>query len=240
MRRARFVDPAGSIRVGELDGDSVEAAGTTYGLDDVRLLPPVTPSKVLGIGRNYRAETTDEPRPDRPEIWYKGGEHVVAGPDATVAIPDTGQVTYEAELGVVIGAECRAVSGAEARDAIAGFTCVDDVSDQRAKGEKTFFRRKSFDNAAPMGPAVASPDGVPANPRVRLWVNGEKQQDSAGEELLLSPAEAVATFSDYVTLKPEDVIIMGTPSGSDTLSDGDSVRIEIEGVGRLEHSVSTR
>jgi 2-keto-4-pentenoate hydratase/2-oxohepta-3-ene-1,7-dioic acid hydratase in catechol pathway len=99
-------------------------------------------------------------------------------------------------------------------------------------------RTKSFDNAAPMGPVLATPDEVPENPRIRLWVNGEQRQDTAGDGHVYSVPEVVASFAERLTLEPGDVVMMGNPGGFAPLEDGDRVEIEIEGVGRLEHSVA--
>ena len=239
MARVRFRDPAGTVRIGERTADGVRAAGTTFDSAAVDLLAPVTPSKVLGVGRNYERqfETLDAEPPSRPRIWWKGGENVVSGPGDTVALPPGGDVVFEAELGVVIGEECRNVPEADALDVVAGYTCVDDLSDQAHVDDPTMLRVKSFDNAAPMGPVVAPPEDVPTDPRIRLWTNGEKRQDSADDDLRFSVPEVIAAFSERVTLRPDDVIMMGTPAGYAPLADGDHVRIEIEGVGTLEHDV---
>lgn len=239
MRRARFRDPAGTVRVGKWTSTGLQAAGRTYDPAAVDLLAPVTPTKVLGVGRNYERqfETLDADPPDRPRIWWKGTQNVVAGPGDTVTLPSGGEVVFEAELGVVIGEECRNVPVGDALDVVAGYTCVNDLSDQAHVEDPTMLRVKSFDNAAPMGPVVAPPTAVPSDPRIRLWTNGEKRQDSVDDALRFSVPEAIAAFSERITLRPDDVIMMGTPAGYAPLADGDHVRIEIEGIGTLEHDV---
>jgi len=149
-----------------------------------------------------------------------------------------GDVEYEAELAVVIGQQCRNVSKDEATDVIAGYTCANDVSnrdDQRR--EQNWVRGKAFDGAAPLGPAIAPPEGVPDDARIRLWVDGECRQDATIEQLIFPVPELVAEITRYVTLEPGDVIMTGTPEGVGPLTDGDRVEIEVEGVGRLEHTV---
>jgi len=235
MKRARFRDPAGSVRIGEWVDGTITAAGREYDADDVDVLAPTVPGKVLGIGPNYRSNV-EEP-PERQRLFWKGGANVAAGHGDTVTLPESSEVVFEAELGVVVGEQCRNLGIEDAMDAVAGFTCVDDLSNQDAVGEDTFLRRKSFDNAAPMGPVLADPEDVPEEPRVRLWVNGEKRQDSRDDAFLFSVEEVVAEVTRFVTLEPGDVVAMGTPTGYGALADGDSVAIEVEGVGRLEHDV---
>lgn len=240
MKRARFIDPAGSVRIGDWRGDEITAADRTHAVDEVDVLAPVEPEKVLGIGYNYKSRfDSPEEYPDSPRLWWKGGPNVVSGPGDTVSIPEDGEVVYEAELGVVIGEQCRNVTEEDASDVIAGYTCVNDLSDQAHPDDPTMFRTKSFDNAAPMGPVVAPPERVPDTPRIRLWVNDERKQDSAGDEFVYTVPEVVSRFSKYVTLEPDDVIMMGNPGDFEPLEDGDRVEIEVEGVGRLEHDVAT-
>jgi 2-keto-4-pentenoate hydratase/2-oxohepta-3-ene-1,7-dioic acid hydratase in catechol pathway len=153
-----------------------------------------------------------------------------------VALPGD-EVVFEAELAVVIGKQCRNVDEADVPDVLAGYTVVNDLSDTSHE-DRTMFRKKSFDNAAPIGPVVASPEEVDGTPRIRLWVNGEQLQDTAGDSFVFSVPEIVASFAERLTLEPGDVIMMGNPGGFDPLEDGDTVEIEVEGVGRLEHDVS--
>ena len=237
MKRIRVRDPAGSIRDGELVGDDVEVAGRTYSLDEVEVFPPVRPSKVLGVGFNYRSRLEEGESPQRPFVWWKGGRNVVSGHGDTVTLPESGEVVFEAELGVVIGEQCRNVTPDEAMDVVEGFTCVNDLTDLSAQDDSSMFRIKSFDNSAPMGPVVASPDHVSAQPRVQLWIDGNRKQDSAGDEFVFSIREVIASVTERVTLEPEDVILMGNPGDFSPLTDGDRVTIEIEGIGRLEHDV---
>ncbi|MFB6192009.1 MAG: fumarylacetoacetate hydrolase family protein [Haloarculaceae archaeon] len=240
MRYVRFTDPAGTVRRGEWDAGEIRAAGRTYDADDdaVDLLPPTEPSKVLGVGRNYR-EVYDDPSefPDSPRIWWKGGENVLAGHGDTVPLPEGAEVVYEAELGVVIGTEARDLEPADVPEAVAGYTCVNDLSNLDYGDDAAFLRVKSFDGAAPMGPVLAEPEHVPDQPRVRLWLDGEQVQDSTGDEFVFPVPEAVAAFSRHVTLRPGDVVMMGTPADFAPVGDGTHVAVEVEGIGRLEHRI---
>lgn len=237
MKRARFRDPSGSIRVGPVEDGVITAAGRTFDFDTVDILPPVDPGKVLGVGHNFRGRHEPDDLPEFPNIWWKGTSNVVAGHRDTVTIPDSGNVVYEVELGVVIGTQCRNVSVEAAPDVIAGYTVVNDISNMARRSDPTMFRAKSFENAAPMGPVLASPEHVDSNPRARLWINGEKRQDSTGDSYVFSIEEVVSEFTQHITLDPGDVIMMGNPGGFEPLQDGDTVELEIDGIGRLEHYV---
>jgi len=123
-------------------------------------------------------------------------------------------------------------------DVVAGYTCLNDVSNRDDQdAERNWVRGKAFDNSAPIGPVMATPEDVPEEPRVRLWLNGEKRQDSDDDELVFDVGRAISEVSTFLTLEPGDIVAMGTTVGVGPLSDGDTVEIEVEGVGRLEHDV---
>jgi 2-keto-4-pentenoate hydratase/2-oxohepta-3-ene-1,7-dioic acid hydratase in catechol pathway len=148
------------------------------------------------------------------------------------------RIDYEAELGVVIGEQCRHVSQDEAMDVVEGFTCFNDVSnrdDQRE--EQNWIRGKAFDNSAPVGPVLATPEEVPEDAYVRSRVNGELRQDSSREDFIFTIPELIEEITTYITLEPGDVIATGTPEGVGPLSPGDTVEVEVEGVGTLVNDV---
>jgi 2-keto-4-pentenoate hydratase/2-oxohepta-3-ene-1,7-dioic acid hydratase in catechol pathway len=244
MRHVRFRDPAGAIRHGEWTDEGIAFGGETYDPDEdaVDVLAPTEPTKVVCVGLNYHdhAEEQNSELPDRPLLFLKG-PNAVAGHGDTVTLPaGKERVEWEAELGVVIGEQCRHVDAADAMDVVAGFTCVNDVSnrdDQRV--ESNWVRGKAFDGAAPMGPVVADVADVPEDARVQLRVNGETKQDSSRAELIFDVPTVIEEVTRYLTLEPGDVISTGTPAGVGPLSDGDRVEVEIEGVGTLAHSVRT-
>jgi 2-keto-4-pentenoate hydratase/2-oxohepta-3-ene-1,7-dioic acid hydratase in catechol pathway len=240
MLRVRFRDPAGSIRSGEWHGDAVSFAGETYDLDAVDVLPPCEPTKIVCVGLNYadHAAERDKDVPDRPLLFLKP-PNTLSGHGDTVTLPaGKERVDHEAEVGVVIGEQCRHVDEADAMDVVRGFTCLNDVSnrdDQRE--EQNWVRGKAFDNSCPMGPVVAEPEAVPDDASVELRVNGETKQSSTLEYLIFSIPELIAEITTYLTLEPGDVIATGTPEGVGRLEDGDTVEIEVEGVGTLRHGV---
>ncbi len=240
MKSVRFRDPAGATRHGVFEDGSVRFANARYALEDVDVLAPCEPSKVVCVGRNYadHADEMGSEVPDRPLFFLKP-PNTLAGHGDTVTVPaGKARIDYEAELGVVIGTQCRHVSESEAMDVVAGFTCVNDLSnrdDQRQ--EQNWVRGKAFDGAAPIGPVLATPEDVPEDAAVRSYVNGELKQDGSRSQLVFSVPELVAEITTYMTLEPGDVIATGTPEGVGPLADGDTVRIEVEGVGELEHTV---
>lgn len=240
MKYARFRDSAGFVRDGTWTDDGIESAGRVFDFERVDVLPPATPSKVIGVSRNYRKliEDIGAEVPKTPRIYLKGGPNVVTGHQDTVPLLEDKKVNFEAELGVVIGEQCRRVPEASAMDVVAGFTCANDVTNEDAREDPYMYTMKSFDSSGPIGPLVATPEHVPENPRIRLWTNGEKRQDSADDELLFSVEEVVAEVSTYATLQSGDVITMGSFAGRGELHDGDTVEIQIEGVGTLTHDVA--
>jgi 2-keto-4-pentenoate hydratase/2-oxohepta-3-ene-1,7-dioic acid hydratase in catechol pathway len=240
MHRIRFRDPAGSVRTGEYHGDEVSFAGRRYDVEAVDVLPPSEPTKILCIGLNYAAHAAESGSevPDRPLIFLKGPNALAGHGDSIPLLAGKERIDYEAELGVVIGEQCRHVDREDAMDVVEGFTCINDVSnrdDQRE--EQNWIRGKAFDNAAPVGPVLATPDEVPEDAYVRSRVNGELRQDSTREDFIFDIPELVEEITTYLTLEPGDLIATGTPEGVGPLSPGDTVEVEVEGVGTLVNDV---
>jgi 2-keto-4-pentenoate hydratase/2-oxohepta-3-ene-1,7-dioic acid hydratase in catechol pathway len=242
MHRVRFRDPAGTVRTGEWTEGEVAFGGETFDAADVDLLPPCTPSKIVCVGLNYANHAAESGMeiPDRPLLFLKP-PNSVASPGSTVTLPaGKERVDYEAELGVVIGEQCRHVPADEAMDVVAGFTCVNDISNRDDQEvEQNWIRGKAFDDSAPLGPVVATPDEVAADARISLRVNGETKQDSSRADFIFSVPELIAEITTYMTLEPGDVVSTGTPEGVGPLSDGDRVEVDVEGIPTLEHDVRT-
>ncbi|MFB6069014.1 MAG: fumarylacetoacetate hydrolase family protein [Halobacterium sp.] len=244
MHQMRFRDNAGAVRTGEYDPDSdtVSFGGRTYDAGDVDVLPPSDPSKVVCVGRNYaaHADERDEEVPDRPLLFLKP-PNAVAGHGDVTPLPADRYVEHEAEVAVVVGEQARNLDEADAMDAVAGFTCANDVSNRTDQDrEQNWVRGKAFDGACPLGPVLATPDEVPEDAGVELRVNGETRQSSSIGRFIFDVPELVAEVTAYLTLEPGDVILTGTPAGVDELADGDRVEVEVEGVGTLEHAVERR
>lgn len=253
MRHVRFRDPGGNVRRGEWTGRTGEEITTreayggrlafgdeTFDAADVDVLPPCEPTKIVCVGLNYakHAEEQDSDIPDRPLLFLKPPNTVAAHGETVPLLAEKERIDYEAELGVVVGERCRNVAPRNVEDVIAGYTCVNDISNRDDQMiEQNWVRGKAFDNAAPLGPVIATPEEVPADARIRLWQNGDLRQDSSIDEFIFSVPELIAEITAYMTLEPGDVIATGTPEGVGPMVDGDTIAIEIEGVGTLEHRV---
>jgi 2-keto-4-pentenoate hydratase/2-oxohepta-3-ene-1,7-dioic acid hydratase in catechol pathway len=218
----------------------VSFAGETYDLEEVDVLPPVEPSKIVCIGRNYAEHAAEHGAdvPDRPLLFLKG-PNTLAGHGDTVTVPaGKSPMDWEAELCVVIGEQCKNVAAEDAMDVVAGFTIMNDISNREdQRKEQNWVRGKAFDGAAPLGPVVADPEHVPEDARVTLRVNGETKQDATRDMMVFDVPTLIEEITEYMTLEEGDVIATGTPEGVGPLSDGDTVEVEVEGVGVLEHSV---
>lgn len=240
MRHARFRDPSGAIRQGNWHGDAVSFGGEEYDLEEVALLAPSDPNKVVCVGRNYvaHAEEHGADVPDRPLLFLKP-PNTVAGDGDIVTLPaGKAQVEWEAELGVVIEKQAKHVDAADAMEYVAGYTCVDDVSNRDDQNvESQWVRGKAFDGAAPMGPCVADPEHVPADATIQTRVNGEVKQDATIDQMVFDVPTLIEEITTYMTLEPGDVVATGTPEGVGPFEDGDDVEVEVEGVGTLEHEV---
>ncbi len=230
--------------------DAAAAKSARLPLKSVRLLSPLPrPTKVLCVGLNYRdhAEETGQPIPKVPIFFTKAPTSVI-GPEAPIVLPiDTEQVDYEAELAIVIGSQCRRANPATAKEAIAGYTIVNDVSARDWQFRTSqWFIGKTFDTFAPMGPALVTADevGDPHVLDVSLRLNGTVMQRSSTRHLIFGVWDLVAELSRAMTLEPGDVIATGTPGGVGFtrkppvfLRPGDRVEISISGVGTLSNPV---
>ncbi len=248
MRFARVRTPDGSAAYARIEDSRavlLSAApwlgGNPTGneLDRPELLAPVEPSKIIGVGRNYRAHAAelDNEVPREPLLFLKAPSSVL-GPGGTVLLPpESERVDYEAELGVVIGRRCRRVDRADALLHVFGYVPVCDVTArdlQKKDGQWT--RAKGFDTFCPVGPWVV--DGVDAAALgVRLSVDGERRQEGNTRDMVFDVATLVSYISAAMTLEPGDLIATGTPHGVGPLSDANNVRVELDQLGALEFHV---
>ena len=231
---------SGGVRDRLAAGETAAATGPAYPLADVRLLAPIPrPRAIFCIGLNYAAHAAEQgrPLPDRPMVFMKLPRSSVApgGPVRPPAV--VGQLDYEAELAVVVGAGGR----------IAGWAVANDLSArdlQRAESQWT--RAKGFDDACPWGPWITTVDEVPdaVGLRISSWVNGELRQDSTTADMIFDPRALVDFIAEAVALEPGDLVLTGTPQGVGEAMDpprflaaGDTVRIAIERLGAIEHTI---
>jgi 2-keto-4-pentenoate hydratase/2-oxohepta-3-ene-1,7-dioic acid hydratase in catechol pathway len=223
-------------RVTSLDDDGTLPQ---YSLDEVRLLAPAEPTKIVAVGLNYRdhAEEVRLPIPDEPLLFLKPVSSVIGPGDAIVIPPESSRVDYEAELAVVIGKTARRVTSEEAPEYILGYTCLNDVTarDLQAK-DKQWTRGKSFDTFCPIGPWVET-ELDPSNLQIELYLNGEQKQASRTSKLIFDVFHLVEFISCVMTLEPGDVIATGTTSGIGRMKPSDTVEVRIEGIGSLTNPV---
>ena len=241
--RARYglADPeSGKIR--EIAGDpfgGVETTGDARRLEEVRLLAPVVPGKIVAVGLNYKdhAQEVGMEIPGEPLLFLKAPSAVI-GPGGEIVYPPQSQrVDYEAELAVVIGRVAKNVKANVASAHILGYTCINDVTarDLQMK-DVQFARSKGFDTFAPLGPWIVT-DFDPTEAPVRCLVNGDVRQDGNTREMGASVYRLVEYISSVMTLFPGDVIATGTPPGIGSLRVGDVVTVEVGGIGALTNRV---
>ncbi len=215
--------------------------GAPYAFSLADLQCPVLPSKIVCIGRNYAAHAKElgNDVPSEPLIFFKPPSSLV-GPGATIVLPtESVRVEHEAELGVVIGTRCKAVSRERALDHVFGFTCVNDVTARDLqKKDGQWARAKGFDTFCPTGPWIET-ELDPRSCRVVSRVNGQTRQDGVTSQMVFDVAALIAYVSKIMTLEPGDLIATGTPEGVGLLSAKDVVEIEVSGVGILSSNVET-
>lgn len=213
--------------------------GREVDLTTTALLAPVLPSKIVGIGRNYRehAEELGNPLPEEPVMFLKAPSSVI-GPKAPVVLPpESEEVHFEGEIAVVLRHRLRRASREDARVAVLGVTCACDVTARDLqKRDVTFARGKSFDTFCPLGPAIqVRPDW--ADLEVTTRIDGAERQRGHVSQMGWDPLELLVYVSRMMTLEPGDVVLTGTPSGVGPLADGQRIEVEVSQVGVLENPV---
>ncbi len=256
MRIARFaVDGGMQAHVGIVEGETIYAAdgerfrdlrkGAEVGpVAGVKLLPPVEPGKIVCVGLNYAAHVTENDAgraiPDEPVLFMKPTSAII-GPDEPIAIAHPGNRTdFEAELVVVIGRQARDVSEADARSYVEGYTAGNDVSDRVLQAKDgQWVRAKGFDTYCPLGPWIET-DLDPTDVTVQSRLNGETKQSQTTKSLIFGVPFLISYISRVMTLEPGDIIMTGTPEGVGPLKSGDTIEVEIGGVGVLSNPVVNR
>lgn len=207
-------------------------------ISDVKLLPPALPTKIIGVGTNYRDHAAEmgKPEPEEPLLFLKAPSALIGPFDKIVAPEKAGRVDYEGELALVIRKKARRLRDDEdVTPYILGYCCFNDVTARELqKKDVQFTRAKSFDTFAAAGPCVAT--GLdPAGLRIKTFVNGKLVQSSQTSNLIFSVPYLVRFISRIMTLYPGDIITTGTPAGVGPLSHGDRVDVQVEGVGTLSN-----
>lgn len=260
----RYRTPSGKEEYGaEQNGSVLRIEGDIFGKYQVtkeranvaKLLAPVAPTQILGIGLNYRqhAKESGMNAPERPVLFVKG-LNTLQNPGDPILIPTrlaSTEVDYECELAVVIGKACKNVSRDKALDYVLGYTCANDVSArdwQIKRGGGQWCRGKFFDTFCPLGPRLLTGDELPGGPnqlKIATHINGETLQDWTTSDMIFDVPAIIEFLSGSTTLIPGTVILTGTPHGVGMaakpnprwLKPGDEVTIEIEKIGRLTNKV---
>ena len=214
---------------------------------DAELLPPLgQPPRIFALGLNYAAHAAEagRKRPKEPIVFVKASTAVVGPEESVCCYQGVGRIDHEVELAVIIGRAGRRIPRSRAAEHIAGYTILNDVTardiqkrDQEASNP--WFRSKSFDTFAPMGPCITLPDEIqePCELDISLRVNGETRQSSNTRDLIFKVPDLIHWLSRYITLEPGDVISTGTPSGISAIKPGDVMEAEIERIGVLRNPV---
>lgn len=250
MRIIRYRD--GDVaRLGIVEGAQVRAAGgELFGpllpreqigaLEDLTLLPPVAPGKIVAVGLNYvdhAAKPTGAATPAVPVVFMKPPSSLIGQGEAIVIPRGADPVHHEAELAVVIGRRARHIGRAEAGDYILGLTCANDVSARNLQHDDgQWVRAKGFDTFCPLGPTLVT-DLDAGSLAIEARVNGELRQSSNTSRLIFDVPFLIEFISGVMTLLPGDVILTGTPAGVGPLVPGDVVEVTIAGIGTLSNTV---
>jgi len=213
---------------------------TRFDLAEVQLLAPVTPSKIVCVGRNYREHAAElgNKMPDEPLLFLKPSSCIVGNGDRIELPPQSQQVEHEGELGVVIGRSAKKLSDDDdPLSYVLGYTCVNDVTARDLQRKDVQFTRgKSFDTFCPVGPWVTS-DIDPTRVDVTTRVNGEVKQNGNTADMAFPVSFLIRYISNIMTLNPGDLIATGTPAGVSKMKHGDQVEVEVAGIGILRNSI---
>ncbi|MBO4563330.1 MAG: fumarylacetoacetate hydrolase family protein [Clostridia bacterium] len=219
--------------------DGIVLDGREYSVEDIKLLPPAEPSKVVAVGKNYRAHADEmgEGQPEEPLLFLKPSTSIVGNNDDVVYPAISHRLDYEGELGVVIGKKCHAVQPGHSSEVIFGFTCLNDITARDIqKAVSQWTRGKGFDTFCPIGPHIETELDA-YNAPIETRVNGEVRQHSNTNCMTHDVDKLVCYITECMTLLPGDIIATGTPEGIGSMQRGDVVEVEIGGIGVLRNRI---
>jgi 2-keto-4-pentenoate hydratase/2-oxohepta-3-ene-1,7-dioic acid hydratase in catechol pathway len=223
------------------DAHSISLDHQPLALDEVRLIAPVRPSKIVCIGRNYREHAAElgNKLPDYPLLFLKAPSAVIGNDDVIELPRESTRVEHEGELGVVIGRKARRISADEdPLSYVLGYTCLNDVTARDLQRQDVqFTRAKSFDTFCPVGPFIVT-DMNPLDIEVATRLNGEIKQHGRTSSMAFSVPFLITYIANIMTLLPGDLIATGTPAGVSPMKHGDVVEVEVEGIGVLRNNVN--
>ena len=214
--------------------------GEEVSIDDVMLLAPVLPSKLVCVGKNYAAHAAEFGMevPDEPLLFLKPSTAVIGPGDPIRLLPINDRTDYEGEMAVVMGRLARNVRAEDASRFILGFTCANDVTlRDLQRTDDQWTKAKGFDGSCPLGPWIET-SVDPTDAFVETRLNGEVVQRASTSEMVFGVAELIEYITTFMTLLPGDVLLTGTPEGVGRVRSGDVVEVEVEGVGTLRNGVS--
>ncbi|ADV80538.1 MAG: hypothetical protein PWQ23_1116 [Thermoanaerobacter sp.] len=218
--------------------DDWKATETKYPLEEVKLLSPVVPSKIIGVGLNYYSNVAalNAQVPQEPVIFLKPPSAVIGPEENIVYPPDVKELGYEVELAVVIKDTVKNVSRDEALRHVFGYTIANDLTAKDKMTGGPWTKAKSYDTFLPLGPWIVT-DLDPSNLELEMYLNGTKTQRGKTSDMIFDVPTLVSYISGIMTLNPGDVIITGTPPGAGFLKPGDHIKAKIEGIGNLQNYV---
>ena len=214
--------------------------GEELSIDDVMLLAPVLPSKLVCVGKNYAAHAAEFGMevPDEPLLFLKPSTAVIGPGDPIRLLPINDRTDYEGEMAVVMGRLARNVRAEDASRFILGFTCANDVTlRDLQRTDDQWTKAKGFDGSCPLGPWIET-SVDPTDVFVETRLNGDVVQRTSTSEMVFGVAELIEYITTFMTLLPGDVLLTGTPEGVGRVRSGDVVEVEVEGVGTLRNGVT--
>jgi len=229
------------VFTGEVIDNTVHSmiGGREYRMEDVKIIPPCTPTKIVCVGNNYveHARELNEHISDEPILFLKPPSSLLAHGEDIIYPKQSKQVDYEAELAIVIGRRTENVKADKAKHHIMGYTCFNDVTARDLQRKDIqWTRSKSFNTFAPIGPFIAT-DVDPTGLGIKARLNGQVKQSSNTRDMLFDVYRLVEFISGVMTLETGDIIATGTPPGVGPMSIGDTIEVEVEGVGTLMNKV---
>jgi 2-keto-4-pentenoate hydratase/2-oxohepta-3-ene-1,7-dioic acid hydratase in catechol pathway len=242
-RLIQMVAEDGRVRPGIVrdDGEIIDGAGSAIGaLDESVLAAPCTPTKIIGVGRNYRSHLDERGQayPTEPWVFLKAPNAVVGHRAEIIRPPGVDRIDYEAELALVVSRRASRIASRNWRQHVLGVTNANDVTVRAwQEGNAQWWRAKSSDTLCPLGPWIDTDIDLDASVPIRAWVDGELRQDGATDDLLFGFGEILEFVTRTMTLEPGDVILTGSPSGAGPVDVGATVEVEVAGIGRLINHV---
>ena len=239
LEKKNFFGLVKNNKVYELDNNFLfqnKKTGNEFNLDEVKILPPVIPNKMLALAKNYGSHLQGESPPKQPEPFFKTTSSLIGHNDVIQILDDSDKVDAESELVIIIGKVAKNVAAKDAFNYIFGYTCGNDVSARDwQKGDKSWWRAKSSDTFSPIGPFVVT-DIDPENLEINGSINGKVVQNCNTSEMIWSIPKTIEYITKYVTLEIGDCIFTGTSGTAGQISRGDEVVVNIEKIGNLRNT----